>query len=527
MSLVNIIGAEREVLPHSTLLLVTLWGYEVAHPTPPVERLHDLGAIDAETDFRPDFFIPSSSWSRVRERERPIVVGRKGTGKTALRKALLNESTSNPLLFATDLAFRDYPWNAHNEVFDSAVGATSRFLETWHFLMLIELVKQAVGENQAPPRDREAADALGDFVRTNWGSLAFDYKDTFRTESYHVTGRFEPSLLGTKLGGAEWSRVERNRLGDSLSAMNKWLREALVRTLLPDGEYFLVFDELDLDFSPANEPYHGSIVGLLLAAQQLYLWSQEKGTRVTPVVLLRDDIYNRLTFPDKNKLTTNLVETLQWTPAFDGPDSLKTMADTRIRVLLETTAADPWAEVFEEQEMRGTQHKYSHMVQRTYLRPRDLIQFVNLCLVEARSRRQPAPDSPGRVTNDDVTRARTPYSKYLRNELADEISAHYPQWEQWTELLRRIGLTTFRRPAFADACQKASKLAAGAEPTEILEALYGFGIIGFGRIGGGGLGGTDEYWRYRDPNVAFDPEAPYFKVHPGLKEHLDLKEPRV
>lgn len=87
------------------------------------------------------------------------------------------------------------------------------------------------------------------------------------------------------------------------------------------------------------------------------------------MVLLRDDIYNRLSFPDKNKITTNLVETLQWTSAFDGPDSLKTMADTRIRVLLETTAADPWNEVFEEQEMRGTQHKYSHMVQRTYLRP--------------------------------------------------------------------------------------------------------------------------------------------------------------
>jgi len=319
----------------------------------PVDRLQELGAIDAETDFRPDFFIPSSSWSRVRDRERPIVVGRKGTGKTALRKALLNEAANSPLVFATDLAFRDYPWNAHNEVFDSAVGATSRFLETWQFLMLIELAKQTIGE------------------------------------------------------------------------------------------------------------------------------------------------------------------------------SLKTMADTRIRVLLETSSKDPWTDVFEEQEMRGTQHKYSHMVQRTYLRPRDLIQFINLCLAEARSRRQPAPSSSGRVTNDDVTHARTPYSKYLRNELADEVSAHYPQWEQWTELLRRIGLTTFRRPAFEDECARASKLAAGAEPTEILEALYSFGIIGYGRIGGAGLGGTDEYWDYRDPDVAFDPDAPYFKVHPGLKEHLDLREPRA
>jgi hypothetical protein len=107
-----------------------------------------------------------------------------------------------------------------------------------------------------------------------------------------------------------------------------------------------------------------------------------------PVVLLRDGIYGLLQFPDKNKISLGLVETIQWNADFDGPNALKTVADTRIRVLLDLpgSTADAWSVAFDEEVMRGTQHKYLHMAQRTYLRPRDLIQFGNLCLEVARKR---------------------------------------------------------------------------------------------------------------------------------------------
>jgi hypothetical protein len=75
-------------------------------------------------------------------------------------------------------------------------------------------------------------------------------------------------------------------------------------------------------------------------------------------------------------------------------------------------------------------------------------------------------------------------------------------------------------------CGQARELAGQVPAGEILDALYSFSIIGFGRRGGSGRGGTDEYWRYRNPEVTFDAHAPYFKVHPGLKENLDLKEER-
>jgi hypothetical protein len=356
-----------------------------------LDLLQNFGAIDAETDFRPDFFVPSTSWTNVREQRHPLVVGRKGTGKTALRKALLDEAANDPVVFATDLAFRDYPWNAHHAVFDESVGGKSRYLETWLFLMLIELAKQAVGEDQqlpATPQAEEIAEWIRIFVRENWGSITFDHRDTFRATDYQVTKSFKPEAAGFSAGGVDWTRVPRGRLGDSLNSMNRWLKAALSLVLREDIEYFLVFDELDLDFAQQDEQYLDSVIGLVLATQNFFLWARELSVLAMPVVLLRDGIYGLLQFPDKNKISLGLVETIQWNADFDGPNALKTVADTRIRVLLDLpgSTADAWSVAFDEEVMRGTQHKYLHMAQRTYLRPRDLIQFGNLCLEVARKR---------------------------------------------------------------------------------------------------------------------------------------------
>lgn len=485
--------------------------------------LESFGAIDAESDFRPEFFVPSTTWERVLGRTRPIVVGRKGTGKTAVRLALLERAASDPLLFAADLVFRDYPWAVHHTVFDETVGGRSRFQETWLFLMLVETAK-AVLIDESPKANEATAAALRKFVELNWGSVTFSHKDVFRAEEYTVTSNFAPQVAGTGVGGVNWTKLPRKRLGDSLGAMNQWLKVALTEVMNPEAQYFLAFDELDLDFDPNEEDYLDSMIGLMLAAQTYFLWARHIGAKATPIVLMRDDIYARLQFPDKNKITHSFVESILWDPSPVGANSLKTVVDTRIRVLLEEPdAEDPWYLVFDEDVMRGTQHKYAHMVQRTYLRPRDLIQFANLCLAAAKRRLR---DEGGRISNVDVTNARVPYSNYLRAELGDEIHAHFPEWEKWLELLRRVGTLTFGPTRFRETCEGAQVLTAGSDADEILGHLYEFGVIGFARRGGAGRGGTDEYWRYRDPEVTFDAGAPYFRVHPGLKENLDLKEER-
>ena len=108
-------------------------------------------------------------------RRHPLIVGRKGTGKNRDSKGFASTQRTLTPIFATDLAARDHPWNAHHAVFDESVGGKSRHLKRGLFLMLVELGKLAAAEDQQP-LDEEVAGYVRMFIEENWGSLAFDHR---------------------------------------------------------------------------------------------------------------------------------------------------------------------------------------------------------------------------------------------------------------------------------------------------------------------------------------------------------------
>ncbi|NUT57198.1 MAG: hypothetical protein HOQ03_14635, partial [Thermoleophilia bacterium] len=282
--------------------------------------------------------------------------------------------------------------------------------------------------------------------------------------------------------------------------------------------YFILFDELDTGYDPSDPEYGNRLIGLILAPREVFQWARDNEYTIAPVVFLRSDIYDDLSFPDKNKVTRNLVETLTWTDELNGENSLKALMDQRIRVLTETTARDPWGEVFDPAVMRGTQHKAKHIAVRTYLRPRDMIQFCNACLSEARNSRN------SKITNEDIIRARRSYSDYLVNELDDELHAAHPEWKRYLDVLRRVHRMRFTREEFETAFRALRLDRNDLDVDTALEVLYRYGIVGFAKIGGGGFGGSTVAFSHRDSTVNFDPAAPYFTVHAGLKEALELIE---
>jgi hypothetical protein len=169
--------------------------------------------------------------------------------------------------------------------------------------------------------------------------------------------------------------------------------------------------------------------------------------------------------------------------------------------------------------MRGTQHKFKHMASRTYLRPRDMIQFSNCCLLQARTA------GASLIENRHIAAARPAYSQYLVGELEDEMSEAVPYWPRLLDVLRRIHHLRFTPVEFAESYRalRVGK-AAKVDATESLEALFRFSVIGFTKTGGAGYGGSAVAFRYRDPLLNFDPAARSLHVHVGLKEALELIE---
>lgn len=170
--------------------------------------------------------------------------------------------------------------------------------------------------------------------------------------------------------------------------------------------------------------------------------------------------------------------------------------------------------------MRGSQTKWNHILTRTFLRPRDVIRFLNASLEVAKQR----PDEPLVLTNHDIVNSREQYSSYLKEELDDEILPHWPTWEQALQACSAISTITFEREDFVREYDGRRSKANEVGPEEALELLYRFSVIGYAQRSG--YGGSSWAFQYTDPQAGWDNGATRFKVHLGLKEYAKLREER-
>ena len=174
-----------------------------------LHAITEFGRIDAESEVQlAQFFLRTDAYRRIEDQEHIVVVGRKGTGKTAIYKALLARADVYEDVFAAGLQFRDYPWGTHQEVKDGSAAPVERYSASWRFLILVELAKLALtspDHEPAPGEPAAAAKVLRNFIRTNWGELDFGFRDIFRKREYNF--KFEPRVMGNsaRLSGSSQS----------------------------------------------------------------------------------------------------------------------------------------------------------------------------------------------------------------------------------------------------------------------------------------------------------------------------------
>jgi hypothetical protein len=477
--------------------------------------VENFGGIDADTDdLLRDCFENHPAYVQALKHRKYIVVGRKGSGKTAIFRKIISDKQYNR--FSYGYTFNDYPWAHHDLQAQAGVPEELRYYSSWKYLLLVSLTNVILNQDHSVPWSEECADLTGlleDFVIDSYGSRNPDFTQLFSPSK-------EIRLKGKVKAPFAEITSERIRVKDlpvHFQEVNRRIEEYVLGALNPDHDYYLCFDQLDREFDPADPKYKQRLIGLILAARDLSQAARSTERKMSVLVFLRDDIYQLLKFEDKNKITENNLAEIKWEVS-GGQFTLKRLMEKRFSQVLGGGDAVAWDEVFDEtKEMPSRQTKYNHICDRTFLRPRDMIKFCNEVLTAHRSS---SDASTTLMSNPDVHSARDPYSDYLLRELDDEIVKHVPDYEQCLDAIKSIGLLNFTYKSF-DKRWDTHRGENTRTSREMLKELFEFSVIGYYKPGGGG-GGSKYVWKYQDPRARFSPEAEIFRVHAGLKEVLDL-----
>jgi hypothetical protein len=493
-----------------------------------LHEVENFGGTDADNDdILLKAFEDHEAYLDVVALRRHMIIGKKGSGKTAIFKKLI--TTRAPDFFAFGHTFSDYPWHHHERQARIGIPDFDKYTHSWKYLILLSVAKIALNQDQSLPCNAAAMEEmlrLESFVVDTYGSRDPDLSQVFSpTKHLKLKPNFELDWKILKVGISPES-VPVTELPVIIQEVNAAFSRSVLLCLNPAHNYYIAFDQLDLGFDRNSPEYANRLIGLLLASRDINLAAREFGIKLFAVVFLRDDIYDCLHFEDKNKMTENYVSFIEWDTA-RTKKTLKALMERRFAIVLGDgdTPEVPWDAVFnEEREMPGHQTKYEHMRDRTYLRPRDFIKFTNCALSRYKERagKDSAPDDPSKFDNVDVHNARVEFSEYFLREIDDEVHKHMPDYDQQLDVLRALGKWQFERGEFEAAYQEQQSTAT-LSASDVLEKLYEFSFIGFYRAGGRGFGGSEYMFKYREPRTRFDPTSTRFRIHPGLIEVMGLK----
>lgn len=222
--------------------------------------------------------------------------------------------------------------------------------------------------------------------------------------------------------------------------------------------------------------YLDLLTGLFKSVQDVRAVFGGTGKNLFPVVFLRDDIYDLIRDPDKNKWKDLEVD-LNWTVA-----GIRGLLAHRLARVLNSQSEDfdtLWYSIFTPQALtysRGNKEiaSFDFMKMSSQGRPRDYINYLQQCAKESLRKNELE------ISVDTVKTADKEYSNYLKKELVDEIHGIVPDIAKvlgiFSELRKWILTIDEFRNAYHERVDAGGM--AISDVDMVLRTLFYFSVIG-------------------------------------------------
>lgn len=432
-----------------------------------LEEIRENWKLDAKTENTARYFFHVKELERIIAGKRSYVIGRKGTGKTAISQFI--GGFSDPKIFTEKLSFKHFPFNDLYSLKNAGYTAPNQYITLWKYIVYSHICKMMArneaisSEVRSPLKSLYAPEPINSLQR--WIK-----KWTARDFSLQILG------IGGKIDFKE------NTVDDSWVSRADTL-ESVIASHIDDSTYYIVFDELDEDYKnimnkTQYENYTHLLTGLFKAVQDIKSTFKDEQFRIFPIIFLRDDIYSVLTDADKTKWDDFKID-LEW-------DKKKIRELVAYRISRAMSADGPllpfdkaWGKLFDLRPVE-TGHRQSNlmsafdfMARSTHLRPRDFTKYIQACA-------EATEDTELRIIANTVKKVDKTFSSYLKRELIDEIHGVIPDISAVFDVISQIRKQTFSEREFRTAFERKNKEGSirNADAAFVLRILYIFSVIG-------------------------------------------------
>lgn len=340
-----------------------------------------LGDPMAENEFQSlaAYYVQTDEYNRALRGEVNLVVGRKGTGKTALFFQVRDRIRRDKRNVVIDLKPEGYQLLKLKEtVLDLlSEGAKAHLITAfWEYLLLLEICRKVLEKDRSRYRfDGSIAEAYRTLERLHRGcqeSSEGDFSERLLLLSQGIIDTYQQQYGSTQ--NVRLTADEVTNLLHTTAIAD--LREALADYLGQKEQVLVLFDNLDKGWA-----YKGMGTGDILilrclidAARKVQREMRRADVQMTCIVFVRNDIYELLmdSSPDFGK---EARASLDWS----DPDLLREVLRRRLAQTFseQVSFAQVWGLIcishFEGQETS------QFLIDRSLMRPRHLLKLVGYC----------------------------------------------------------------------------------------------------------------------------------------------------
>jgi len=476
----------------------------------------NLGSDSAERDIDvglADYFYQNSTYHKFYHSDKTILVGNRGAGKSAIFKYMAAAEARKGHL-VIELSPEEYSYELLSQYLRSekegSWGKQSAYSVAWQYLLYHLAFKEIV--------EKKRGLLLG--AQKDIYNYVVNTLKNQNLNSIGILFEYLKRLEQIKLSGSESFRRSRElqvlysleEIKDLIPSLKILLRKTRIKIFV---------DELDKGWDNSEDAKY-FLAGLFQAAQKL--------NRISPnlrvYISIRQELFDNIPqiYEDAQKIRED-VEIIRW-----GKSELLELIGLRIAhcfpELQQYSGRRRWNSIFASKIQSRNLDSADYVIDRTQLRPRELLQFCKLCIEYYRGGK--------RIDEATIFAAEEVHSEQKTKDLASEYRFKYPYLLDVFEIFRgrrsHLGKDELEYLLLAAVCgemdvDRAASWVLDMDYLELKKLLWHIGFlkakepqqVGQNHAQGIYLG------HYELPTINLE-NVNHFCIHPALCNFLSIKD---